>query len=144
MPTRFPRSVYDKTGGLVYFARLVDKIRLHAAGDLGPDYIENLGGGFDGRCCAFLGVKYEDLKKQTLTGATDDALFQWCCAHGRRPTDDEIADWNDFMIKRGWRDSASGRLQSRIKEAKFEHRAHEILTMFDFIEADEGRPLPKF
>jgi gluconokinase len=144
MATRFPRSVYDKTGGLVYFARLADKIRLHAAGDLGKDYIENLGIGFDGRCCDFLGVKYDDLKKQTLAGATDDALFQWCCAHGRRPADDEIADWNDFMIKRGWRDAASGRLQTRITEAKFDHRRHEILTFFDFIEADEGRPLPKF
>ncbi len=144
MATRFPRSVYDKTGGLVYFARLVDKIRLHAAGDLGPDYIENLGGGFDGRCCAFLGVSYDELKKQTLSGLSDDALWQWCVEHGRRLTNDEIADWNDFMVKRGWRDAVAGRLQMRLKEAKMEHRAHEILTMFDFIEADEGRALPKF
>ncbi len=144
MATRFPRSVYDKTGGLVYFARMVDKIRLHAAGDLGKDYIENLGGGFDGRCCLFLGVKYDDLKNQALLGGTDDVLFQWCTAHGRKPTADEIADWNDFMIKRGWRDAVSGRLAMRLKEAKLEHRAGEILTMFDFIEVDEGREPPKF
>jgi gluconokinase len=144
MATRFPRSVYDKTGGLVYFARMVDKIRLHAASDLGKDYIENLGAGFDARCCSILGVPYDDLKKQTLAGATDDALLQWCGAHGRHLTAEEIADWNDFMVKRGWRDAVSGRLQMRLQEAKMEHRRNEILTMFDFIEADEGRPLPKF
>ena len=72
MNTRFPRSVYDKTGGIVYFARMVDKIRLQAAGALGKDYIENLGTGFDGRCCDFLGIKYDELKKQALAGISDD------------------------------------------------------------------------
>ena len=144
MNTRFPRSVYDKTGGIVYFARMVDKIRLHAAGALGQDYIENLGGGFDGRCCAFLGIKYEDLKKQSLAGGTDEHLLQWCFQHGSPRSADEIADWNDFMVKRGWRDSVSGRLKMRLQEAKLEHRAGEILTMFDFIEVDEGREPPKF
>ena len=144
MNTRFPRSVYDKTGGIVYFARMVEKIRLHAAGALGKDYHENLGKGFDERCCNFLGVKYDDLKKQTLAGGTDDQLMAWCGKNGRRLTSDEIEDWNDFMIKRGWRDGVADRLKMRLKEAKMEHRSGEILTMFDFIEADEGRPLPKF
>jgi hypothetical protein len=144
MNTRFPRSVYDKTGGIVYFARMVDKIRLQAAGALGKDYIENLGGGFDGRCCNFLGVNYDELKKRVLDQVSDDELLLWCFQHGHRRTEDEIADWNDFMIKRGWRDSVSARLQMRLKEAKLEHRAGEILTMFDFIEVDEGREPPKF
>jgi gluconokinase len=144
MSTRFPRNVYDKTGGVVYFARMVDKIRLHAAGALGKDYIENLGTGFDGRCCSFLNVKYDELKKRVLAGASDDDALQWCFQTGGKRTDDEISDWNDFMIKRGWRDSVSGRLQMRLKEAKMEHRTGEILTMFDFIEVDEGREPPKF
>jgi len=144
MNTRFPRSVYDKTGGVVYFARMVDKIRLQAASALGKDYIENLGTGFDGRCCDFLGIKYDELKKQALAGGSDDDLLKWSFAHGRARTVDEIADWNDFMIKRGWRDGVTGRLQMRLKEAKMEHRTSEILTMFDFIEVDEGREPPKF
>jgi gluconokinase len=144
MNTRFPRSVYDKTGGIVYFARMVDKIRLHAANQLGKDYIENLGGGFDGRCCDFLGVKYEDLKQRVLASGPDDDLLQWCFEHGHKRTKEEINDWNDFMVKRGWRDGVSGRLLMRLKEARLEHRAGEILTMFDFIEVDEGREPPKF
>ena len=37
------RSCYDKVGRLIYFGRMLDKIRLHAAGQLPPDYQENLG-----------------------------------------------------------------------------------------------------
>jgi len=144
MNTRFPRSVYDKTGGIVYFARMVDKIRLQAAGALGKDYMENLGTGFDGRCCDLLAVKYEELKKRVLAGGTDEEVLQWCFQHGRTRTTEEISDWNDFMVKRGWRDGVSSRLTMRLKEAKLEHRSSEILTMFDFIEVDEGREPPKF
>jgi gluconokinase len=49
------RSPYDKVGRLVYFGRMLDKIRLNAAGKLPPDYLANLGdqkpGLFDARCC---------------------------------------------------------------------------------------------
>ncbi len=144
MSTKFPRSCYDQTGGIVYFARMVDKIRLFAAGTLGKEYHENLGTGFDGRCCTFLGVKYDELKKVVLAGATDEAAFQWCLEHGSHPSADAISDFNDFIIKRGWRDGLTARLHSRLKEAGFENRIGDVLTMFDFIEVDEGRVPPKF
>ena len=54
-----PAQCYDKVGRLIYFGRMLDKIRLHAAGQLPPDYAENLGEHqftLDGRCCRFLGV----------------------------------------------------------------------------------------
>ena len=59
------RSCYDKVGRLIYFGRMLDKIRLHAADQLPPDYAENLGEHqftLDGRCCRFLGVAYSDIK----------------------------------------------------------------------------------
>ena len=37
------RGCYDKVGRLIYFGRMLDKIRLHTAGQLPPDYVENLG-----------------------------------------------------------------------------------------------------
>lgn len=48
-------------GGLVYFGRMLDKIRLLAEGSLPEDYHPNLGKGFDGACCRFLRVAYEDV-----------------------------------------------------------------------------------
>jgi gluconokinase len=140
------RSPYDSVGGVVYFGRMLDKIRLHTAGKLPPDYVENLGekpGLFDTRCLHFLGVRYDALVTRTLAGGTDDEIFAWVLTQGRKPTDEEIEIWNGFMTKRGWRDAGRERLNSRKKEAGFEQR-DEIQTMFDYIDADEGRPVRTF
>ena len=51
-----PKSAYEKVGGMMYFPRLLDKIRLHAAGRLRADYQENLGRRADGWCVGFLRV----------------------------------------------------------------------------------------
>ncbi len=67
-----PGSAYDRTGGIVYFARMLDKIRLHAGGQLSADYHANLGSGFDGRCCRFLDVDYAALRDRVLAGGTND------------------------------------------------------------------------
>lgn len=37
------RSPYAKVGRLVYFGRMLDKIRLYAAGQLPAEYVANLG-----------------------------------------------------------------------------------------------------
>lgn len=132
------RSCYDKTGGIVYFARMLSKIRLHAQGKLPTDYQENLGIGFDGRCCTLLNAKYEDVVARTKLGGEDEDVLQWCFENGRKPSEEDIEIWNAFMSKRGWRDAASDRLVQRKKEGGLEHRA-DIQTMFDYIDADEGR-----
>jgi gluconokinase len=38
MQTQTPCTDYIETKGLIYFARMLDKIRLKAAGKLPPDY----------------------------------------------------------------------------------------------------------
>jgi gluconokinase len=133
------RSPYDLVGGIVYFGRMLDKIRLNVRGELPPDYQENLGGGFDLRCCRFLGVAYDAIRKRTLDGGTDEQILEWCHENGRgAPDDEQIEMWNDFMRKRGWRDTGTDRLKSRLEEIGATNRT-DIQTMFDFIELDEGR-----
>ena len=39
----FPKSPKEMTKGMMYFPRMLDKIRLHARGELHEDYHENLG-----------------------------------------------------------------------------------------------------
>ena len=133
-----PRSPHDTVRGIVYFGRMIDKIRLLASGALAPDLHQNLGIGFDKRCVLFLGVAYDDLAAQVRSGLSDDDALAWCFANGRRPSDEEIEVWNGFMTKRGWNDSASDLLAQRKKESGFEGR-DAIRTMFDYIDADEGR-----
>jgi len=137
------RSPHDEVGGLVYFGRMLDKIRLEAAGKLPEDYTQQLGpakGSFDWRCLNFLHVDYEAVKAQTLTGASDAEMLQWCFEHGRKPSDEEIEIWNAFMTKRGWRDAGRERLIFRLDEAGIPASAG-VETMFEFIDIDEGRPL---
>ena len=132
------RSPHVKTSGLVYFARMLDKIRLHAMGQLSAEYQANLGGGFDGQCCRFLRVDYPALVERTKIGGTDDELIEWAFQQGRKPSEEEVLVWNEFMRKRGWNDEASERLRQRKAESGFSER-EDIQTFFDYIDLDEGR-----
>ena len=134
------RSPHEKLGGIVHFGRMLDKIRLHSQGKLPEPYHGNLGTGFDGRCCSFLGVKYEDVMTRVKLGGEDLDVLEWCFSNGRKPSTDEIEIWNAYLRKRGWRDDASQRLAERKKEYGITHR-DDIQTFFDLLDADEGNPV---
>ena len=135
------RSCYAKVGRLVYFGRMLDKIRLHAAGQLPAAYVTNLGEAkpifFDARTGGFLGFAYDDLRARVLGGGTDEEILAWAEARGRIPTDAECTVWNRFMVKLGWRDDRSALLKVRVEE--FGLTGKPIETIFDLIEFDEGR-----
>ena len=133
-----PITAYQETLGMVYFARMLSKIRKHAAGDLREDFHNNLGKGFDGRCTQFLGVNYEELAAETLKGGTDEELLEWAYAHGRRLTENDLWIWNLYITKAGWKDSSTALLEQRKKESGLEGR-DEIQTMLEYFEYDEGR-----
>ena len=136
-----PRSAFDRTGGIVYFARMLHKIRLRAAGKLRTDFHANLGSGFDGRCCRFLGVTYSTVRDRVLAGGTDDEILAWCFTNGTRPSEEPILIWNKFMLKRGWRDEDDGSIQELERYKASSGLAHrsDIHTFFDYYEVDEGR-----
>lgn len=144
MPEQFPRSPYDAINGLIYFPRMLDKIRIHAAGNLSALYLPMLGDGFDGRCLRFLGVNYDDLKKLVLAGKSDEEVYDWCTVNGHKLNEEQIEIWSDFMKKRGWRDESSDRVIFRLKEAGLEAKDMQAVTMFDYIDLDEGRTPPDF
>lgn len=136
LPIRSPAA---KVGGIFHFGRMIDKIKAQARGEMPPDYQPNLGKGFDQRCTTFLSVMYSQLVPRVAQGGTDEEILEWCFSNGRRPEDDEIHVWNEFMRKCGWNDDITETLIRRKKEAGLERNA-EIRTMFEFIDADEGRP----
>jgi len=142
-PTIIPglRGPGEQVGGIVYFGRMTDKIRLNAQGKLPPDWQAALGfaypNSFDARCCRFLKIDYSAFQAEVLKGGTDEQLLEWAFANGRRPNDEEIEIWNAFMSKRGWRDSGTQRLNERLAEIGLPPGTVE--TMFEFIDVDEGR-----
>lgn len=134
-----PCSDYRETKGLIYFARMLDKIRLNAAGQLPPDYFVGVDDPtlFDARCTRFLGVDYDELAARTLEGGSDEEILDWCCERGRKPGEEEIHIWNAFLAKRGWRDEASGELQAAKERSGWKDR-DDIQTWVDLHDAEEG------
>ena len=145
-PTIIPglRSPFDQVKGIVHFGRMLDKIRLAAAGKLPEGWQASRGvsskANFDSRCCTFLHIDYAALEVETLKGGSDESLLEWSFAHGRQPSEDEIEVWNAFMTKLGWRDARTQRLNERLAEIGLPPGT--VLTMFEFIDLDEGRLRP--
>jgi hypothetical protein len=141
MQTQAPCSDYKETEGLVYFARMLDKIRLHAQGLLPPDYFVGVDDDptvFDARCTRLLGVDYDELAIRTLQGGSDVEILEWCFQKGRRPSEEEIKIWNAFLLKRGWRDEASADLQAAKERSELGDR-DDIQTWVDLHDVEEGR-----
>ena len=146
-PTLIPglRSPAEQINGVVYFGRMLDKIRLAAAGKLPPAWLASRGanskGSFDWYCCQFLGIEYSALEAETLKGdKSDTELLEWAFQHGRRPNEHDIELWNGYMTKRGWRDTATPRVHIRLAEIGLPPGT--VQTMFEFIDLDEGRLQP--
>ena len=143
-PTIIPglRSPAEQIHGIVWFGRMLDKIRLAAAGKLPegwqPARGQKMKNSFDDRCCKFLKIDYAALEAETLKGGkSDEELLEWAYVNGRRPDEQEIEVWNGFMMKRGWRDSGTQRLNERLAEIGLPPGT--VQTMFDFIDLDEGK-----
>jgi gluconokinase len=128
------RHSAEQVGGIVFFGRMLDKIRLHAQGKLPADY--NRGTGFHGRVCRFLRVEYPLLVERVLAGGSDEEILAWCFAQGRKPSEEEIVILNSFLSKRGWRDDSSAELEAMKHKRGFASRT-DIQTFFDFHKADE-------
>ena len=127
-------------GGMMYFPRMLDKIRLHARGELGADYRENFGApqAGDGLCCNMLRVEHATLTERVLAGGSDEEILEWCYATGRRLNDADVMVWNGFISKLGWNDFAAPFLA----QIKLQHGVADrtdIATFPDFIDFDEKR-----
>jgi hypothetical protein len=136
----YPKSPNEQTNGLRYFARMLDKIRLHARRELAEDYHKNLGAtrSADGALCNFLRINYVDLCERVQQGESDEEILEWCFEKGRRPNEGDIFLWNSFVSKLGFRDFATPTLDQMKKELGISDRA-DIATMPDMMDFEEGR-----
>src|SRR5436309_14464650 len=98
MQTQTPCSDYRETKGLIYFARMLDKIRLHAEGRLAPGYFLGVEDPtlFDARCTRFMGVDYDELAARRLQGGADEEILEWWFARGGNRSEEEIAVRNSL------------------------------------------------
>ena len=136
MPKRFPRSPYERLGGYVHLARLIDKARMHRQGLLKGYNYKTVG--FDKHLLAFLELD-PDVFEQLANELDDATLLQWISENATPHSDEEREQWNQAMIARS-PDSAEKKVRFYhfLTEAGGEGR-NDIQTYFDLIELDEGR-----
>src|SRR5947207_7327866 len=73
----YPRSPRETMCGWMHLPRYVDKIRLHLAGKLHPDYQPNFGKGFDGRWLEVAGLEHEPFVEVVKNTTTDGEVCDW-------------------------------------------------------------------
>ncbi|MHB8483469.1 MAG: DUF5069 domain-containing protein [Nitrospiria bacterium] len=136
------RSPREKLGGYVFLPRLIDKVRLHARGELPPEYIGNLlqpGNTLaDQRLLLFTGLNGEQLRKAILSSKTDDEVLKWVEKNAIFHTDEEKQEWEEQI--HAYRPNAEG-IEKRKKV--YSDLASKVdigsLSVFDMIDMDEGR-----
>jgi hypothetical protein len=136
----YPKSAKEATKGMMYFPRMLDKIRLHLRGELHQDYHKNFGTPrtADSTCCNFLRVHHRDLIERVKQGGTDEEILEWCFEKGHRLNEGDLLVWNGFVSKLGWRDFATPVLEEAKKKHNLADRA-DVQTISDLIDFEEGR-----
>jgi hypothetical protein len=135
----FPRSPRETMDGWPHLPRYVDKIRLHLAGKLHPDYQPNLGKGFDGLWLKAAGVTHEQMLVVVKASITDGEVCDWVRQNVKK-TAVEKAALLPAMLDYPKASDAEGvaRLKMRKEQAGLAHR-DDIKCFVDFIDADEKR-----
>ncbi len=143
---RLPCSDYVETKGVAFFARMLDKLRLKDQGLLPADY--NYAGCpvhdcFDGYCCRFFEIDAPQLVERVRRGGSNEEILDWCFEKFGDPIEEKIEFWNNFVVKRGWRDDSTAELEQVKRADGFGDRA-DIQTWVDYHDVDEGRTPRKF
>jgi hypothetical protein len=135
----YPRSPRETMAGWAHLPRYIDKIRLHLAGKLPPDYQENLGKGFDGLWLQAAGLTHEQMVEQVRRSITDGEICDWVRRTARKSASDQAAHWEAMLNYPRPDDTAMReRLRLRKEQSGLADR-DDIQRFVDYIDADEGR-----
>lgn len=135
----YPRSCRETMDGWMHLPRYIDKIRLHLAGKLHPDYQANLGKGFDGLWLQYAGVTHEQMVEVVRNSVCDGEVYDWVRKNVRKSPAEKAAHAQDQLSRPKSGDAAAlERFKMRLKESGLEHRT-DLKTFVDYIDADEKR-----
>jgi hypothetical protein len=140
---QYPRSPKALLGGIAHLGRFIDKIRLRHAGHI-QDY-NYITVGFDKYLVDFLKIDPKAFEQRVLAGGSDDEMLEWARTHGRKPSEEENAQWSQGLLSSGPKDDATRqRYQSRLEDIARKRGAPvsslpAVSTWADAIELDEGR-----
>jgi hypothetical protein len=136
----YPRSAREVMAGWAYLPRFVDKIRLHLAGRLHPDYQENFAHkGFDAKWLAAAGLTADQFIPVVRDSLTDGQVCDWVAKHVVRSAAEKAA-FNQAALDYGRENdpAVKARLKMRKEQSGLSHR-EDIQCFVDYIDADERR-----
>ncbi|HSH96076.1 MAG TPA: DUF5069 domain-containing protein [Roseimicrobium sp.] len=135
----YPRSPRETMCGWMHLPRYIDKVRMHLAGKLHPDYQPNFGKGFDGVWLKAAGLTHEAFIEVVKEAVTDGQVADWVAKNVQKSAADKKAH-ADGMLNYPKADDAAmvERLKQRKENAGLSHR-DDIRNFVDFIDADEKR-----
>lgn len=135
----YPRSSRETMCGWMHLPRFIDKIRLHFAGKLHPDYQPNFCKGFDGRWLEAAGVDAKLFLDVVRNSITDGQVCDWALKNANKPESVKAA-LRERLLNYPKKDDPEmqARLKMRKEQAGLAHRT-DIQSFVDFIDADEKR-----
>ncbi len=137
--TCYLRSPRETMCGWVHLPRYIDKIRLHLAGRLPPDYEELLGDQSDRRWLEAAGLTHEQMVEVVRGSLTDGEVCEWVRRHVVRSEEDK-ARAADAILRYPLPGDEAGRERFERRKADYGLAGREdIQTRADLIDADEGR-----
>ncbi len=139
----YPRSPKVLLGGIAHLGRFIDKVKLRNAGKI-QDY-NYITVGFDKYLIDFLQIDAKAFEQQVLAGESDENLLNWVKTHGRKHSEEEIAQWSTGLLAGGPKDDAAKqRFQGRVQDIATKRGVPlaslpPVTTWADVIELDEER-----
>lgn len=138
-PSHALRSPYEQMLGWMHLPRYVDKMRLHLAGQLDPEYVPFLGKATDALWLHAAGLTHEQMLDLVKNAITDGQICEWLRLNLHK-TDAEKHAFNHLLVNRP---DPHDREQMEVfaqRKAFYQVSHRDDVTKFlDLIEADEGR-----
>jgi hypothetical protein len=132
-----PRSPREVMCGWMHLPRYIDKIRLHLAGKLHPDYVPDFGNGYDGFWLKVAGRTHEEMVDVVKGSITDGEVCDWVRANVRK-SEAEKQLHHEKMLRLPARPDLEELFLREREELGLGYR-DDLKTFIDLIDADEGR-----
>ena len=137
----YPRSPRESMAGWVHLPRFVDKIRLHLAGKLHPDYQPNFAKGFDGWWLEAAGVSADAIIAVVKDSITDGQVCDWVQQNVHK-TPEEKAAFRERLFHHGHQNDEQIKARLKLRKEQMGLAGREDVQSFvDIIDADEKRTL---
>jgi hypothetical protein len=135
----YPRSQRETMCGWMHLPRFIDKIRLHLAGKLHPDYQANFCKATDQWWLEAAGVDAKQFIEVVRSSITDGEVCDWVLKNVKQP-DSVKAAFREKLLNHPRKDDPAmqDRLKMRKQQSGLSHR-DDIQCFVDYIDADEKR-----